>query len=667
MRPGEGGGSALQLEHERGVAAERVARGLGESVEGLGARQRRPEHLRDPVEAALDLGLALTLLEALGVVQRERGKAREGLDDLDVAFGEATGLPRADAEDAARLTEPGDRGGEHVAEDGIGRARRRLLGPAEAVREDGAARLERLADRALGRNLAADVPLGDADDGPAAEEVAVGLEDPAVRGVGAGERHHLLDQTTDDGLEPEVAGQDLRRFDQRRLPAQPLLVLAQEARRVDGEAELPRHRLGERDLLREPARGLAPVEAEHADDPVEHDDRGGEHAAGPELEQQLAAAQAGVLELGRRLDVSDGDRPPVAGGEVEAGEPGRHVPDRPDAGRVPLGQDRHRLADLAEPDEGARDVADRPGRLLDGDAQRGVDVELGANTPSDLRDQALAPECGPQRLVRARAAERQGGLAGQALHDVELGGGEAPVARPCDNDEDADDVALREQRYEGGALRPDGVGERTVDARRGDRVVDRDGHTLADDGHDGAAVRVQCERDAPPPRLVDAARDEPDRCPQLLVDLGEQERVRLEQRLDLVEERLGRLLGRLRLRERGREPRDRVGFAPALGGDLLGLAHPAPRRDEKRAVMPADEDDDTGDGDRDRARDDEPGGLAREDVATGERQTCEQGRDGGHDGEEEPDPQPWAGGLALAQERHAEEDRDEPVEARQDQ
>jgi hypothetical protein len=112
------------------------------------------------------------------------------------------------------------------------------------------------------------------------------------------------------------------------------------------------------------------------------------------------------------------------------------------------------------------------------------------------------------------------------------------VARPCDDGEDTDDVALGEQRYEGGSS-PRRRRERTVDTRRRDRVVDRDGHTLADDGHDRAAVRVS-ERDAPPP-LVDAARDEPDRGPQLLVDLGEQERVRLEQRVDLVEQRSGRL------------------------------------------------------------------------------------------------------------------------------
>ena len=102
VRSGQQHGLALQLEHERGVAAQGVGRGLGERVEGLGARERRSEHLGDPVEAALNLGLALALLEALRVVERQRGEAGEGLDHLDVALVEPPRLARADAEDAAR-------------------------------------------------------------------------------------------------------------------------------------------------------------------------------------------------------------------------------------------------------------------------------------------------------------------------------------------------------------------------------------------------------------------------------------------------------------------------------------------------------------------------------------------------------------------------------------
>ena len=125
---GEDGRVFLKLEHEGGVPAERVARGLGERVQRLRQREGRAEHLGDPVEAALHLRLALPLLEALGVVERERGKARKRLDDLDVALVELAGLARADAEDAPTLSEPGDRRAHDVVEDRVGRARRRLLG-----------------------------------------------------------------------------------------------------------------------------------------------------------------------------------------------------------------------------------------------------------------------------------------------------------------------------------------------------------------------------------------------------------------------------------------------------------------------------------------------------------------------------------------------------------
>ena len=122
--------------------------------------------------------------------------------------------------------------------------------------EDALPRLQRAPDRPFGRNLAADVPLREADDCPAAEERAIGLEDPAVRGLGTGERDHLLDEPVDDGLEPEVAREDLRGLDQRLLAPQALLVLAEEPSRVNREAELSGDRLGKRDLAGEPARRL---------------------------------------------------------------------------------------------------------------------------------------------------------------------------------------------------------------------------------------------------------------------------------------------------------------------------------------------------------------------------------------------------------------------------
>ena len=214
------------------------------------------QDLGDPVEAALHLCLALTLLEALGVVQSERGEAGERFDHLDVAGLEAAGLAVAHAQDAPHLAEPHDGRAHDVAEDRVRRARRRLLRRAEVVGERGAARPERAPDRPLGRDLPADVPFRDAHDGAAPQELAVRLEDPAVRGVGADEGDDLLDEARDDGLEMEVAREHLGGLDQRLLLAQPLLVLTQEPGRVDGQAQLAGHGLGQGDLACFPGCGL---------------------------------------------------------------------------------------------------------------------------------------------------------------------------------------------------------------------------------------------------------------------------------------------------------------------------------------------------------------------------------------------------------------------------
>ena len=96
--------------------------------------------------------------------------------------------------------------------------------------------------------------------------VAVGLEDPAVRRVGADERDDLFHEPVDDGLELEVARENLGCLDQRLLLAQALLVLAEEAGGVDRQAQLAGDGLGERDLARSPGCRLGPVQLEDADD-----------------------------------------------------------------------------------------------------------------------------------------------------------------------------------------------------------------------------------------------------------------------------------------------------------------------------------------------------------------------------------------------------------------
>ena len=149
---------------------------------------------------------------------------------------------------------------------------------------------------------------------------------------------------------------------------------------------------------------------------VEDDDGRRERRARAEVEERLLVAESRVRDLPGRLRVVHDDRATVPRREVERRKPRRNLLHRLDPGRIPLGEDRHRLAELAEPDEAARD-ADRLRRLLDGDAEDGVDVELGTNAPADLCNQPLALDGRPQRLVRARPPEGERRLARQALHE----------------------------------------------------------------------------------------------------------------------------------------------------------------------------------------------------------------------------------------------------------
>ena len=185
MRAGEHEPVAGRLEHESRRAAERVARGLSERVEGLAEGERRAEHLCDPVEAPLHLGLALALAEALGVVKREGREAGEGVEELEVLLVEPAVLPRADAEHAADLAEPRDRRVHDLGEHVVVPCRRRRLGAREIALQDRAPGGEHLLERALGDDLAADVPLRHAEHGLAAEHRPALVEDPAVGGVGA--------------------------------------------------------------------------------------------------------------------------------------------------------------------------------------------------------------------------------------------------------------------------------------------------------------------------------------------------------------------------------------------------------------------------------------------------------------------------------------------------
>ena len=90
--------------------------------------------------------------------------------------------------------------------------------------------------------LEADELLGQAVDRRTAQHAALLVEQEAVGRVGVQELCDLVGEPLQHALELEVAGQHLRRAQERALLADPLAVLLEEARHVDREPELVRDR-----------------------------------------------------------------------------------------------------------------------------------------------------------------------------------------------------------------------------------------------------------------------------------------------------------------------------------------------------------------------------------------------------------------------------------------
>ena len=589
MRTGEHEPVAARLEHESRRAAERIARGLSERVEGLAEGERRAEHLGNSVEAPLHLGLALALAEALGIVKREGREAGEGVEELEVLLVEAAVLPRADAEHAADLAQPGDRRVHDLGEHPVILRRRRRLGACEITLEDRATGGEHLLEGALGDDLAADVPFRHAQHGLAAKHHPALVEDPAVGGVGAEQLDDLGDEALDDRGEAEVRGEHLAGLEQRGLLLQAALVLLQQLGGVDSEPDLARDRLCDRDVVRAPGRRLGAVEGEDADHPVEDEDRRRDHGARPELDQRLPPTEARVVELRRGEDVGDRHRPPLARGEVGDGQAAGGVADGLDPGRVPFGADG-RLFDLvAEPDERAREVERHPD-LLDGDTEHRVEVELGAHAPRDLPDEALPREGFLERVARRGVTQGERGLVGEVLHELGLGRREEAGLLARDR-EDGGHAAVGEEGDEGCAVRAHARCELLVHLRRGLDVEDDERVALAGDRHDRTPSRLEVEHDGLPPGLVDPARDVAGRHARVLVHGRDHHPGHLEDALELVEEPVCSLAPAPRLRERGREPRDGLGLASALRRLHLRLDDTRRSRDQEMPLVPAPDED----------------------------------------------------------------------------
>ena len=114
-------------------------------------------------------------------------------------------------------------------------------------------------ETAVDRELEPDELAGKAVDGGAAEHRARLVVEVAVGRVRLEQLRNLVGEALQDAAELEVARQDLGGAKERALLADSLAVLLEQPRHVDGEAELVRDRLRERDLAGRPGARLGAV------------------------------------------------------------------------------------------------------------------------------------------------------------------------------------------------------------------------------------------------------------------------------------------------------------------------------------------------------------------------------------------------------------------------
>ena len=477
MPSGQAVAVSARGQHRRPVAAERLRRSQSDGVECGGQGHGLAEQARNPREASLDSRLPLALAEALRVAEGERSQRCEARERVEVALPEhPPRVARADTQDSSCLTAPRHRGDDRRGEILVGRVRHGLKDAAVAVLHHRRAPGDRTSGETLtGGKLEADEAPVEPVNGRASERRAVGAEQVAICRVRLEEKRDLIDEQLKDDLDVEFPRHDLRGFQQRALLAEPELVLAEQTGGVNAEANLPGDCLGQAPLGRRPRTRLGAMECEYADRLFEDDDRGGEDRSRAEPDQELAAA---VVELGGH--VRDRDRLSHSQRLVRhrelVGDVGR---ERRDALAGRFGSDRRRLALGTQPHDAPREPERTPD-LLDGDAEERIEVELGANLPRDRGDEPFAL----QRLFEggggAGALEGQRRLGSERPKRPELLGGEdAALVRGGDG-EDGDHALSRDERDECGAARPDRLGDRLVDQRRGPGVVDRDGGNVED-------------------------------------------------------------------------------------------------------------------------------------------------------------------------------------------
>ena len=230
-------------EHRRKRAAQSLARSMRHGVQRRRLRQRLRERRGDPVEPSLHARLAHALLEARRVPNGERGKPREGLEQIGLELVEtALGVASGHTEHAAGLSGPRHRRGNRTGKAVVGRMRDRLP--------------EAISDLALCRKLELEKLGIEPVHGCTAKEGSVGVVEVAVGRVGIEELGHLDDEPLEHGLEPQLAGDDLGGLEERRLVVESLRVLHEELRRVNCDPQLSGDGLRQRDLGLRPVAGL---------------------------------------------------------------------------------------------------------------------------------------------------------------------------------------------------------------------------------------------------------------------------------------------------------------------------------------------------------------------------------------------------------------------------
>ena len=428
--------------------------------------------------------------------------------------------------------------------------------------------------------------------GGAAQRSTLAVEQVAVGRLAPEQPGDLVDEPLENGLELELAGDDLCRAQERRLLQQTLPVLFEQPCRVDRERELARDRLDQGDLAVRPRARGGSVKTQNADRPVEGDHRRRNQRLRSEPAQRLCRSERRILELGSVVDVRDDDRPPLQPREIRGGEILGLRPNRLQAGGEPLRGEPLRLPRLAEADEAAGGV-ERPPDLRDRDS-RPVGEPFNRSHPArDVADEPLARERLVELAGRSRPLERERGLGGQRLHQRHLLARERALRRRRRGDEHADDPLRDDQRHEGAALGADRFDETRTHERRDRAVEDDHRRGLEVRARDSGRLVAKIDPDVTPPGDVGAgvSRQQAPRLFGFVVDQRQRSELDSEHGSDFVEQDPARGLRISRPGQRVRDCGDRLELSPTDRDKLLGLTCSRSAREQLAALTPASEED----------------------------------------------------------------------------